>query len=108
MTVPIKAQRSGSVIEPRLSDQWFIRIQPLADKAIAAVREGHIKFTPEMYAKTYFEWMANIHDWCISRQLWWGHRIPAWHCEACAKICVARTPPTTCAKLRRRRPHPGD
>ena len=68
MTVPV-SQRSGSVIEPRLSDQWFIKIQPLADKAIAAVKDGHIRFTPEMYEKTYFEWMGNIHDWCISRQL---------------------------------------
>jgi valyl-tRNA synthetase len=96
MTVPV-SQRSGSVIEPRLSDQWFIRIQPLADKAIAAVRDGHIRFTPEMYEKTYFEWMGNIHDWCISRQLWWGHRIPAWHCGACAKITVARQTPERCA-----------
>jgi valyl-tRNA synthetase len=95
MTVPI-SQRSGSVIEPRLSDQWFLKIQPLADKAIAAVREGHIKFTPEMYAKTYFEWMGNIHDWCISRQLWWGHRIPAWHCGACKAITVARGAVTAC------------
>ena len=97
MTVPV-SQRSGSVIEPRLSDQWFIRIQPLADKAIAAVREGHIRFTPEMYAKTYFEWMGNIHDWCISRQLWWGHRIPAWHCGACKGITVARTAPVACSQ----------
>jgi valyl-tRNA synthetase len=91
------SQRSGSVIEPRLSDQWFIRIQPLADKAIAAVRDGHIKFTPEMYAKTYFEWMGNIHDWCISRQLWWGHRIPAWHCGACKAINVSRDAVAVCA-----------
>lgn len=91
------SQRSGSVIEPRLSDQWFLKIQPLADKAIAAVKEGHIRFTPEMYAKTYFEWMGNIHDWCLSRQLWWGHRIPAWHCGACAAITVARSAPTHCA-----------
>ena len=97
MTIPV-SQRSGSVIEPRLSDQWFIKIQPLADKAIAAVREGHIRFTPEMYEKTYFEWMGNIHDWCISRQLWWGHRIPAWHCPACSEFCVARTAPATCAR----------
>ena len=97
MTVPV-SQRSGAVIEPRLSDQWFIRIQPLADKAIAAVRDGHIRFTPEMYEKTYFEWMGNIHDWCISRQLWWGHRIPAWHCGACKGITVAREVPAVCAK----------
>ncbi len=91
------SQRSGSVIEPRLSNQWFIRIQPLADKAIAAVREGHVRFTPEMYAKTYFEWMGNIHDWCISRQLWWGHRIPAWHCGGCGGITVARSAPSACS-----------
>jgi valyl-tRNA synthetase len=97
MAVPV-SQRTGSVIEPRLSDQWFIKIQPLADKAIAAVEQGHIRFTPEMYAKTYFEWMANIHDWCISRQLWWGHRIPAWHCGACAGITVARSAPAACAQ----------
>jgi len=96
MTVPV-SQRSSAVIEPRLSDQWFIKIQPLADKAIAAVRDGHIQFTPEMYAKIYFEWMNNIHDWCISRQLWWGHRIPAWHCTACKKITVSRTTPTICS-----------
>ncbi len=90
------SQRSGVVIEPRLSMQWFLKIQPLADKAIAAVKEGHIRFTPEMYAKTYFEWMGNIHDWCLSRQLWWGHRIPAWHCAACGKMTVARDAPEAC------------
>ena len=90
------SQRSGAVIEPRLSKQWFIKIQPLADKAIAAVEEGHIQFTPAMYAKTYFEWMRNIHDWCISRQLWWGHRIPAWHCADCGSLTVARETPTAC------------
>ena len=94
MTVPV-SQRSGSVIEPRLSDQWFLKIQPLADKAVAAVRGGHIRFTPEMYAKTYFEWMGNIHDWCLSRQLWWGHRIPAWYC-ASGHFTVARGVPAAC------------
>jgi valyl-tRNA synthetase len=89
--------RCKTVIEPRLSTQWFIKIQPLADKAKQAVREKHIRFTPEMYEKTYFEWMENIHDWCISRQLWWGHRIPAWHCADCRKITVARIDPTACA-----------
>ncbi|MGA3160473.1 MAG: valine--tRNA ligase [Terracidiphilus sp.] len=89
--------RCKTVVEPRLSTQWFIKIQPLADKAKEAVRQGHIKFTPEMYEKTYFEWMENIHDWCISRQLWWGHRIPAWHCAECRKITVARIDPTACA-----------
>jgi valyl-tRNA synthetase len=89
--------RCKTVVEPRLSTQWFIKIQPLADKAKAAVREKHIRFTPEMYEKTYFEWMENIHDWCISRQLWWGHRIPAWHCAECRKITVARVDPAACA-----------
>ncbi|MDE3201311.1 MAG: valine--tRNA ligase [Acidobacteriota bacterium] len=89
--------RCKTVVEPRLSLQWFIKIQPLADKAIAAVKEGHIKFTPEMYEKTYLNWMENIHDWCISRQLWWGHRIPAWECSKCHKTTVARKDPTQCS-----------
>jgi valyl-tRNA synthetase len=141
------SQRSGAVIEPRLSMQWFLAVNKspegaggtpkgaegkpkgtggkpegaggfsplntpaqeggfspggvardsIAAKAIAAVRDGHIQFTPEMYSKTYFEWMTNIHDWCISRQLWWGHRIPAWHCTACHAITVARETPTACS-----------
>jgi valyl-tRNA synthetase len=89
--------RCKTVVEPRLSTQWFVKIQPLADKAIAAVKDGHIQFTPEMYKKTYLNWMENIYDWCISRQLWWGHRIPAWHCATCGKITVARVDPTACA-----------
>jgi valyl-tRNA synthetase len=89
--------RCKTVVEPRLSLQWFVKIQPLADRAIAAVKEDHIRFTPEMYAKTYLNWMENIHDWCISRQLWWGHRIPAWHCGVCHKTTVARQDPTACA-----------
>jgi valyl-tRNA synthetase len=93
--------RCKTVVEPRLSTQWFIKIQPLADKAIAAVKpdaEGKkaIRFVPEMYEKTYLNWMENIHDWCISRQLWWGHRIPAWHCATCHKITVARQDPDEC------------
>ena len=92
------SQRTGVVIEPRLSQQWFIKIQPLADKAIEAVEKGYIRFTPDQYRKTYDEWMKNIHDWCISRQLWWGHRIPAWHCAKCAEITVARETPITCGK----------
>jgi valyl-tRNA synthetase len=91
-----KCERSKTVVEPRLSTQWFIKIQPLAEKAIAAVDAGHIRFTPEQYRKTYDEWMRNIHDWCISRQLWWGHRIPAWHCAACDQITVARETPEAC------------
>jgi valyl-tRNA synthetase len=94
--------RCKTVVEPRLSTQWFVKIQPLADKAIAAVKPDEngkkaIRFTPEMYEKTYLTWMENIHDWCISRQLWWGHRIPAWHCPVCHKITVARQDPTACA-----------
>jgi valyl-tRNA synthetase len=90
------SQRTGVVIEPRLSLQWFVKIQPLAEKAIRADEEGHIKFTPDQYRKTYDEWMKNIHDWCISRQLWWGHRIPAWHCAPCGAITIARDTPTAC------------
>jgi valyl-tRNA synthetase len=90
------SQRTGEVIEPRLSMQWFIKIQPLADKAIEAVDKGFIRFTPENYKKTYDEWMRNIHDWCISRQLWWGHRIPAWHCGKCPGITVSREIPEAC------------
>ena len=91
--------RCKTVVEPRLSTQWFIKIKPLAEKAIAAVKPGAdgkkaIRFTPEQYEKTYLNWMENIHDWCISRQLWWGHRIPAWHCARCGKITVPK-PGTT-------------
>ncbi|MFZ0746246.1 MAG: valine--tRNA ligase [Terracidiphilus sp.] len=89
--------RCKTVVEPRLSLQWFVKIQPLADRAIEAVEKGHIRITPEQYSKTYFEWMRNIRDWCISRQLWWGHRIPAWHCKECRKTTVAREDPTACA-----------
>jgi len=105
------SQRSGAVIEPRLSDQWFIAVNKnpasggnsIAQNAIDAVetqngKDPAIKFTPEMYKKIYLEWMTNIHDWCISRQLWWGHRIPAWHCSACREITVARETPTVCSK----------
>jgi valyl-tRNA synthetase len=104
LTLPI-SQRTGVVIEPRLSMQWFLAVNktpttggaPIAANAIAAVREGHIQFTPEMYTKTYHQWMENLHDWCISRQLWWGHRIPAWHCNACGCITVSRDIATACS-----------
>jgi valyl-tRNA synthetase len=92
-----KCDRCKTIVEPRLSMQWFVRIQPLADKAIEAVETGLIRFTPEQYKKTYFEWMRNIHDWCISRQLWWGHRIPAWHCTDCREITVSREAPAVCS-----------
>ena len=94
--------RCKTVVEPRLSTQWFVKIAPLAEKAIAAVKPDAagnkaIRIVPEQYEKVYLEWMGNIHDWCISRQLWWGHRIPAWHCADCHKITVARVDPTACA-----------
>ena len=76
-----RGDRSGAIVEPYLTDQWYVKIQPLAEPAIAAVEEGRIRFVPENWSKTYFEWMRNIQDWCISRQLWWGHRIPAWYDE---------------------------
>ena len=91
-----KCDRCKTIVEPRLSTQWFVKIKPLAERAIEAVEKGEIVFTPANYAKTYFEWMRNIYDWCISRQLWWGHRIPAWHCAACHEIIVARTAPDKC------------
>jgi valyl-tRNA synthetase len=95
--VPLGAcSRCKTIVEPRLSTQWFVKIQPLADRAIEAVEQGEVKFVPENYTKTYFEWMRNIHDWCISRQLWWGHRIPAWHCKDCGEVIVAREAPANC------------
>src|SRR5271165_2937946 len=97
--VPLgKCDRCKTIIEPRLSTQWFVKIQPLADRAIEVVEKGDVKFVPENYSKTYFEWMRNIHDWCISRQLWWGHRIPAWYCQDCGEVIVARETPTKCTK----------
>ncbi|HEX5435110.1 MAG TPA: valine--tRNA ligase, partial [Candidatus Angelobacter sp.] len=93
-----KCDRCGTVVEPRLSTQWFIKIQPLAEKAIAAVESGEITIVPENYRTIYLNWMRNIHDWCISRQLWWGHRIPAWHCSKCKETIVAREEPAKCTK----------
>ena len=98
------SQRTGVIIEPRLSLQWFLAVnkppasggQSIAANAIEAVDKGYIQFTPDQYRKTYDEWMKNIHDWCLSRQLWWGHRIPAWHCASCHGITVARETPTAC------------
>ena len=80
-------------IEPRLSEQWFVRMKPLAEPAIAAVREGKTKFVPDRFSKLYFNWMENIRDWCISRQLWWGHRIPVWYCDECGETIVSREDP---------------
>ncbi len=92
-----KCDRCGTVVEPRLSTQWFIKIKPLADKATEVVENGEITIVPENYKQIYLNWMHNIHDWCISRQLWWGHRIPAWHCK-CGEIIVAREAPAKCSK----------
>jgi valyl-tRNA synthetase len=90
--------RCKTVIEPNLSWQWFVRIAPLAKEAIRAVEDGRIEFIPANWAKTYFEWMYNIHDWCISRQLWWGHRIPAWYCRECGEVQVAMEAPAACSQ----------
>src|SRR5690348_8073221 len=92
-----KCDRCGSIVEPLVSTQWFVKAKPLAAKAMAAVRDGRIRFVPNNWENTFFHWMENIRDWCISRQLWWGHRIPAWHCAACSKITVAREAPSKCA-----------
>jgi valyl-tRNA synthetase len=90
--------RCQTIIEPYLSWQWFVKVGPLAQEAIKVVEEGKIQFIPSNWAKTYFEWMYNIHDWCISRQLWWGHRIPAWYCQACQQVIVAEQAPSKCEK----------
>ena len=91
-----QCQRCGTVVEPLLSTQWFVRIAPLAEPALAAAVEGDTRFVPENWTRTYNDWMTNIHDWCISRQLWWGHRIPAWYCESCGKTLVAEEAPAAC------------
>ena len=91
-----KCQRCSTIVEPLISKQWFVRMKELAAPAIKAVETGETVFIPENWSKTYFEWMYNIRDWCISRQLWWGHRIPAWHCADCAGITVARQTPIAC------------
>ena len=95
-----KCDRCGTVIEPRLSEQWFVKIQPLADAAREAVENGEITIVPDNYRQIYINWMNNIHDWCISRQLWWGHRIPAWTCtnKECREMIVAREAPSKCPK----------
>ena len=89
--------RCGTVVEPRVSTQWFVRMEPLAKPAIDAVKDGDIRFIPERMDKVYYNWMENIKDWCISRQLWWGHQIPAWYCE-CGETIVSETVPTVCPK----------
>jgi len=91
-----RGDRSHAVLEPYLTDQWYVDIKPLAKPAIEAVENGDVRFVPKHWEKTYFEWMRNIQDWCISRQLWWGHRIPAWYCDDCEHITVARETPERC------------
>ena len=90
--------RCSTTVEPRVSKQWFVSMKPLAGPAIDAVKNGETKFVPKRFEKVYFHWLENIRDWCISRQLWWGHRIPAWYCDDCGEITVARTAPDKCSK----------
>jgi len=90
--------RCKTVVEPNLSLQWFVKMKPLAKTAIEAVRDGRTRIIPGMWEKTYFEWMENIRDWCISRQIWWGHRIPAWYCDQCGEIIVSKEAPTSCPR----------
>ena len=90
--------RCGTTVEPRVSKQWFVKMKPLAGPAIDAVKEGKTKFVPEHFNKTYFHWLENIRDWCISRQLWWGHQIPAFYCDDCGEIAVTKENQCTCAK----------
>jgi valyl-tRNA synthetase len=113
-----RCQRCDTVLEPLVSLQWFVKIQPLAEKAVAASDAGEVRFSPESWKKTYDEWMRNIRDWCVSRQLWWGHEIPAWYCpdghvtvprpgepdpKSCAALALTRT--ATSSTLG---PRPGD
>ena len=93
-------QRCKTVVEPLLSTQWFLKMQPLAEPAIRVVEDGRIRIIPDNYKKIYLDWMNKIHDWCISRQLWWGHRIPAWYCDACGEVIVARETPTAVPEVR--------
>ena len=95
LSVP-RSQRGGEIVEPMISTQWFVHIQPLADAALKAVQDGQIRIIPDRFTKVYFNWLENIQDLCISRQLWWGHRIPVWHCQDCKGMTVSRNDPTSC------------
>jgi len=95
MQIP-RSQRGGEVVEPMVSTQWFVRMKPLAGPALEAVRDGRVRIIPERFAKVYANWLENIRDWCISRQLWWGHRIPAWYCADCSQLTVTREDPDRC------------
>ena len=90
--------RCHTIVEPRVSKQWFVKMQPLAEPAIDTVEKGEVKFVPDRFDKIYYHWMENIKDWCISRQLWWGHRIPAWYCSDCGEVIVSKTDPDCCPK----------
>jgi valyl-tRNA synthetase len=92
-----RSQRGGEIVEPMISEQWFVKIEPLAKPALEAVKDGRIKIIPERFEKVYYNWLENIKDWCISRQLWWGHRIPVWYCAECGKQTCTRTDPHACA-----------
>ena len=97
MNIP-RSQRGGEIIEPMISTQWFVRIQPLADAALKAVHDGRIHIIPDRFKKVYYNWLENIEDWCISRQLWWGHRIPVWTCQDCSEVIVSRDDPAECTQ----------
>ncbi len=92
-----RSQRGGEIVEPMISTQWFVRIKPLAEAGLQAVRDGRIRIVPERFTKVYYNWLENIEDWCISRQLWWGHRIPVWYCADCGQMIVARQDPSSCS-----------
>ncbi len=96
LSVP-RSQRGGEIVEPMVSTQWFVRMRPLAEMGLEAVRAGRIKIVPERFTKVYYNWLENIRDWCISRQLWWGHRIPVWYCADCGGMTVDREDPDRCA-----------
>ncbi|MBM3791717.1 MAG: valine--tRNA ligase, partial [Acidobacteria bacterium] len=95
-----QCDRCSAVVEPKISMQWFVKVESLARPAIEAVENGTVRFVPDSFKNRYFEWMYNIHDWCISRQLWWGHRIPAWYCDACGETVVSRETPARCSRCR--------
>ncbi len=94
LNVP-RSQRGGEIVEPMVSTQWFVRMQVLAEAALKAVQDGSIRIIPERFTKVYFNWLENIQDWCISRQLWWGHRIPVWYCDDCGEMTCTREDPTS-------------